>query len=491
MFIVKNRIEYERRCADLKEKLNVLRVKLEIKEQQIEKHFDTDKKEIFELYHSQKELFDQLVKEMEEHNYFLSEELESACRERDIFEDDTVRLSFDLDHKGSLIDKFNRRVGALIEICANPKNNLPRETEPCVFFTHFGKVLVNEYEWRDAFFVMRRQRKGLSIEMKSMFRAFEAEDGEFVSKFVSSYKTIGVLSLLCYPNLAIVDAFESPCGYRPADFIYPRQDYLLNKHSRFLLLKTAHAVGFFNTIVDGRYDETLDSDYSSSTKRSSTTLTTVPSKIRRRSHNRHVVVTKRTNKPQGDSNNQVVVVSRDSDQRENDDDGDQRGNCESNTSNGTDNVDVNDRNDEDNDVDDDDDDDDEDDRAGHDERAGRVESIGERNKHVTKLIEKIVERYPELSVALTLRRYRYKLTTPEVDPNDRCPLNWDASRVHGTSDEYHTAPNIYYSIDRNATAPQMLRAITMLWEELTTAMEHESGDSLQVEIETLNELFNN
>lgn len=440
----------QRRVQELNDQLNAARSAFETNERRMQEHLAAKTSEISELYEQRTKLQDELQDlriELEQRKLELSrtvEQLESVRLERDRVKHDAVQLSLAVDHRLSQLEQFRRGFRAMLKVYANPRNvslvdgTFAIAKEPCVFFTHFGKVLVNGDEWRDAFCVMRRQRRGLALEMKNMFSTFQAEDGEFVSRINPSYRTIGVLSRLCSPTLATVDAFESPYGYRPHDFLDPRQDYHLNKHQRFLLLNTANAVSFMNMIVDGRYDETLDTGYSLPAKRSIDSSTTmVPSKLRR-------LYTRR----RGDEELDLDVVEQD-------------------------HVDEEDECGEDDE---------------NDKRAREVvhEKEEEKAKRTARLIGNIVERYPELSVALTLRRYRYKLPPAEIDSNDQPPLDVDRRWM---TNEYHTASTIYYSVDRNATGPKMLQAIALLWKELTTAVEQESVDSLQKEIDALNELF--
>jgi hypothetical protein len=115
-------------------------------------------------------------------------------------------------------------------------------------------------------------------------------------------------------------------------------------------------------------------------------------------------------------------------------------------------------------------------------------------KRTTRLIQRIVRRNPALTLALTLKRYRYRLpydptagelTSPVAPGIDLAEMRQSLS----SSNQTMTASTIYYSTNPTATGVQVLNAISMLWQELISALEEESSDSMQAEIDNLLRMF--
>jgi hypothetical protein len=420
--------------------------------------------EITDLYQHRSLLEDELktlrdeVAERTAELHRVSEELNRAKEQRDAIRVEADQLFETAAKKRTQLEQFHRAFRAVRKVYANPRNvslvdgTFAIAKEPCVFFTYFGKVLVPETpnskkgEWRDGFCVLRRQRRGLASEAKYMFNAYDAENGGTNYRVNPSYRTMGVLSQLCQPRLAQVENFELPDGYRPQHFLMPTRDFKLNSNDRFLLLNTVNAVSFMNMIIDNletveRYQDTDDdnSDEEDGEKECDDNDSLKRSKNcnGKQKMVRHLYTRKRVDESSIDnsSESQQDPEHRDHHQKEKD-----------------------------------------------------------KAKRTTRLIQRIVRRNPSLTLALTLKRYRYRLpydptagelTSPAAPGIDLAEMR----RSLGSSNQTMTASTIYYSTNPTATGVQVLNAISMLWQELISALEEESSDSMQAEIDNLLKMF--
>lgn len=453
------RTEFDVRIDQLNKKFDHVQKEFKEKEELLNAHLRDKTREISDLYEHRTLLQDELQglhNEINARNETLqrvSAEHEQLRAEHERLNDETTRLSTEINRKRDQLDKFRRGFLAFRKVYVNPRNvsivdgTFAIAKEPCVFFTHFGKLLVGGTrgnEWHEGFCVLRRQRRGLASETKYMFQAYEAENGGTNYRVNNSYRTMGVLSRMCTPSLARIDSFELPYGRKPQDFLVPTSDYKLNQTDRFLLLNTANAVSFMNMIIDGRYDDTMDADYTLPAKRSASNYRSDderPAKIRR-------LYTRRRGDGLDDQLNEDASADPD----------DESSFAEQERRN---------------------------------EQHAREES---KAQQTTRLIQRIVRENPELYPALTLKRYRYKLPYDPLAGEINEQLGGSADqierarqRLHGH--EYQTAATVYYTTNPAITGAQVLNAISMLWQELNNEAEIESNDTMNREIESLLNLF--
>jgi prophage antirepressor-like protein len=261
-------------------------------------------------------------------------------------------LNAEMDQKRRDLQMLCETFSEVAKVYCNPRNVslvdglCPIAKEPCIFFTHFGKLLVED-DYRDGFCILRRQRGGLA-----RVNMFAGPNNEINA----SYPMMAILTNLCQPPRMVLDKIELPIRYQHSYFLEPDRDHLLNEHERFFLLNTSNAVSFVNMLIDQSW---------------------MIGRPRR------------------------TIVNYKRKREESDDEA----------------------------------------------RCTR------------ELIERIVARKPALRLALTLKRYKYRL------PDDASSLQ--------------TFSTIFYSSVPTATGSQIKHAIMLLWHELSNALERRANDKMR------------
>jgi hypothetical protein len=430
------RAEYDQKIQELREKLEMTREEHERREMEMKEELKVVRQELADAREA--------VEKITETKVRLEGDLERLNNEKILMQDqlerqrsEMVQMDQSIAQKAEMIKQADKVIRSMSRIMSNPRcfsmndGLTPISQEPCAFMVSFGFLLVDG-EMRPGLSVFRQQRRTLVRTGKQLFNAppRRITDLEAVSFRRQIRHDYGVLGILREKRLALIEDFALPLFYSADDFIYPHCDKMLNDSERFLLLNTTNAVSFVNAL--------LEMNRTDAERR--VTDANVLIEQRRDAENSQLEAGRMEVIEEGEENDarlkEMAALLRRQNQRR-----------QYKRKRGSSNVD--------------------------DARRAIAEDVDEdeRARATKRLIERIVFDDPALKPALTLRRYKYQVTSDQAED--------DEEEEVAAATTTRSAATVFYSTDPVVPARDILRAVFMLWQKLTEAMRIATTTSLE------------